>query len=72
MIHFAPRVKIPVLMLNGRYDILRRVEEGQDQLWKRLGAPPENKVRKIYETDHHAPRLERIKEVTAFLDKHLK
>ena len=70
--HFAPRVKIPVLMLNGRYDILRRPEEEQDQLFRWLGTPPENKFRKIYETDHHAPRLERIKEVTAFLDKHLR
>jgi formylglycine-generating enzyme required for sulfatase activity len=70
--NFAPRVKIPVLMLNGRYDILRRMEEGQAQLFKCLGTPPENKARKIYDTDHHAPRLERIKEVTAFLDKYLK
>jgi dienelactone hydrolase len=69
--NFAPRVKIPVLMLNGRYDILRRPEEEQDQLFRWLGTPPENKFRKIYETDHHAPRLERIKEVTAFLDKYL-
>ncbi len=69
--NFAPRVRVPILMLNGRYDISRRMEEGQDQLFRRLGTPPDNKFWKVYETDHHAPRLERIKEVTAFLDKYL-
>jgi len=69
--NFAPRVKIPVLMLNGRYDFMRRVQEGQSLLWEYLGTPPENKVWKLYDTDHSPPRLERIKEVTAFLDKYL-
>jgi hypothetical protein len=59
------------LMLNGRYDFARRVEEGQNLLYENLGTPRENILRKTYETDHDAPRLERIKEVTAFLDKYL-
>jgi serine/threonine protein kinase/formylglycine-generating enzyme required for sulfatase activity/predicted esterase len=69
--HFAPRVKIPILMLNGEYDIIRRVEESQEQLYRFLGSPEEHKYHKVYETSHHAPRLERIKEVTAFLDRYL-
>jgi eukaryotic-like serine/threonine-protein kinase len=69
--NFAPRVKIPILMLNGRYDFMRRMQEGQSLLWEYLGTPPENKVWKLYDTDHSPPRLERIKEVSAFLDKYL-
>jgi serine/threonine protein kinase/dienelactone hydrolase len=69
--NFALRVKIPILMLNGRYDFMRRFEEGQNLLYEYLGTPRENIVRKTYETDHDAPRLERIKETTAFLDKYL-
>jgi serine/threonine protein kinase/formylglycine-generating enzyme required for sulfatase activity/cephalosporin-C deacetylase-like acetyl esterase len=69
--NFAPRIKIPMLMLNGRYDFVKRVQEGQSLLYECLGTPPENKFWKIYESDHHAPRLERIKEMTTFLDKYL-
>jgi predicted esterase len=69
--HFAPRVKIPILMLNGEYDILRRVEESQQQLERLLGSPEEHKYYKVYKTSHHAPRLERIKEETDFLDRYL-
>ena len=69
--NFAPRVNIPILMLNGKYDFLRRFEEGQNLLYEFLGTPRENIVRKTYETDHDAPRLERFREVTAFLDKYL-
>jgi predicted esterase len=69
--NFAPRVKIPILMLNGEYDIVRRVEESQLQLKRFLGSPEEHKYYRVYPTSHHAPRLERIKEETAFLDRYL-
>jgi formylglycine-generating enzyme required for sulfatase activity/dienelactone hydrolase/predicted Ser/Thr protein kinase len=70
-VNFAPRVRVPILMLNGRYDFVRLFQEGQNLLYGYLGTPREDIVRKTYETDHDAPRLERIKEVTAFLDKYL-
>jgi hypothetical protein len=60
-----------ILRLNGRYDFVKRVQEGQSLLYEYLGTPREDKFWKIYESDHHAPRLERIKEMTAFLDKYL-
>lgn len=69
--NYAPRVRIPVLMLNGRYNFSHRVEDGLDPFFNILGTPPEDKVKRIYETDSMPPRLERIKEVTAFLDKYL-
>jgi len=69
--NYAPRVRIPVLMLNGHYNFVHRVEDGLDPFFKILGTPPENKVKRIYETDSTPPRLERIKEVTAFLNKYL-
>jgi len=69
--NFAPRVKIPILMLNGRYDFMRRVQEGQSLLLDYLGTSTEHKYWKVYDTDHSPTRLERIKETTAFLDKYL-
>jgi formylglycine-generating enzyme required for sulfatase activity/dienelactone hydrolase len=69
--NFTPRVKIPLLMLNGGYDFVHHVEGGLNPFIRFLGTPPEHQVRRVYETDHQAPRLERIKETTAFLNKYL-
>jgi formylglycine-generating enzyme required for sulfatase activity/dienelactone hydrolase len=68
--NYSPRLRIPVLMLNGKYNFVHRVEDGLNPFFNILGTPLEDKVRRIYETDL-PPRVERIKETTAFLDKYL-
>ncbi len=68
--NYSPRLKIPVLMLNGKYNFVHRVEDGLNPFFNILGTPLEDKVRRIYESGL-PPRVERIKETTAFLDKYL-
>jgi formylglycine-generating enzyme required for sulfatase activity/dienelactone hydrolase len=70
-INFAPRVKVPVLMLNGRYDYFFPVETSQLPLLRLLGAPKEQKRRVQYETGHNIPRNGMIKETLEWLDRYL-
>ena len=70
-INFAPRVTIPTLMLNGRYDFLFPFETSQIPMYQFLGTPDEHKVHKVYETAHGVPRNERIKETLDWLDRYL-
>jgi len=70
-VNFAPRVKIPVLMLNGRFDFLYPYELAQIPMFRFLGTAPEHKNHVVYETDHAVPRHEMIKETLAWLDRYL-
>ena len=70
-INFAPRVRIPTLMLNGRYDFLFPFETSQIPMYRFLGTPEEHKVHKVYETAHFVPRNEEIKETLNWLDRYL-
>ncbi len=70
-INFAPRVKTPTLMLNGRYDFLFPFETSQVPMYQFLGTPEEHKVHKDYETGHSIPRNEEIKETLNWLDRYL-
>jgi dienelactone hydrolase len=69
--NFVTRVKIPVLMINGRYDHFFPVESSQLPFFKNLGTPEPDKRYVVYETGHAPPRKEFIKESLDFLDKHL-
>ncbi len=42
-INFAPRVRVPTLMVNGQYDFELPVETSQRPLFDLLGTPPEHK-----------------------------
>jgi len=70
-VNLAPRVKIPTLMLNGRYDYLFPVEISQKPMFDFLGTPEEHKKHLIYETAHTVPRNEMIKETLNWLDRYL-
>ena len=70
-INFVTRVKIPVLMLNGRYDHFFPVESSQLPLFRLLGTPEKDKRHVIYETGHAVPRKEFIRETLDWLDKYL-
>jgi dienelactone hydrolase len=69
--HFVSRVRIPVLMLNGRYDSFFPYETAQIPMFKLLGTPEEHKRHLIYDTGHNIPRNQLIKESLAWLDKYL-
>jgi hypothetical protein len=64
-------VKIPTLMLNGRYDTIFAFESGVKPMFQLLGTPPEQKELKVYDTDHTIPDLEFVKETLRWLDKYL-
>jgi hypothetical protein len=71
-INFVTRVKIPVLMLNPRYDDLFPVESSQLPLFRLLGTPERDKKHVIYESGHGSlPHREEVRETLDFLDKYL-
>jgi eukaryotic-like serine/threonine-protein kinase len=71
-INFAPRVKVPVLMLNGRYDDGFPVASSQLPLFRFLGTPDTDKKHVIYEAGHgDLPHREEVRESLDWLDKYL-
>ena len=70
-LNFAPRVRIPVLMLHGRYDIAVPWETEGKPLYDLLGTPASDKVLKLYDTDHFIPRTDLMRESLGWLDKYL-
>jgi eukaryotic-like serine/threonine-protein kinase len=70
-INFAPRVTIPTLMLNGRYDVIFPLENTQQTLFRWLGTPPEHKRHVLYDTGHDVPLNQANAETVAWLDRYL-
>lgn len=72
-VDFAPRLKKPVLMINGRYDFFFPVDNSQLPLFRMLGAPENDKRHVVFDTPHNVElrRSELVKEVLAWLDKYL-
>ena len=70
-INYVTRVRIPTLMLNGRYDMIFPYETAQKPMFDLLGTPREHKVLKLYETDHGVPTRELIKETLGWFSKYL-
>jgi dienelactone hydrolase len=69
-INFAPRVTIPTLMLNGRYDFIRPLETSQLPLLRWLGTPLEHKRHVLYDTGHDVPLHQGSEEIIAWLDRY--
>jgi pimeloyl-ACP methyl ester carboxylesterase len=70
---FAPRLRIPVLMVNGRYDFSFSLDRAQLPLFRMLGTPATDKRHVVLETPHdvRARRPELIREVVGWLDHYL-
>ena len=61
-LNFAPRITLPVLMVNGRYDPFFTVETAQEPLYKLLGTPLEDKSHHALEGGHASlPRAEVVR-----------
>ena len=69
--NFAPRVKVPVLLVNGREDFSTSLE-AQSRFLELMGTPPEQKRHAVLEGGH-APADIRglIREVLDWLDRYL-
>ena len=69
--HYTPRVSIPVLMINSRYDNVVPVETAQLPMYRLLGTPPEHKRHVLYDGGHYVPRADLIRETLDWLDRYL-
>jgi eukaryotic-like serine/threonine-protein kinase len=69
--NYLPRVTLPVLMLNGRYDFYFPVETSQRPYFERLGTPAADKSWKVYDGSHSVPATQLAKESLAWLDRYL-
>ena len=70
-INYITHVKIPTLMLNGKYDMISPFDKAIKPMYDLLGTPKKDKKLILYETDHIPPKKEFIKETLAWLDKYL-
>jgi formylglycine-generating enzyme required for sulfatase activity/predicted Ser/Thr protein kinase len=74
-IHFYSRVKVPVLMLNGKFDPILPVESHQLPFFRLLGTPEQDKKHVLFDSAHvgSSPRDRnaRIRELLAWLGKYL-
>lgn len=69
--NYLPRVTLPVLMLNGRYDFYFPVETSQRPYFERLGTPSADKSWMVYDGSHSVPATQLAKESLAWLDRYL-
>ncbi len=71
--NFAPRIRVPTLMVNGRYDFTYPVETSQKPLFRLLGAPEHQKRHVLFDSAHDVIlfRTDLIREVLTWLDQYL-
>ena len=69
--NFAPRVRTPVMMLNGRLDFAYPLEESQKPLFRLLGTQDANKRHVLFEGGHVPPFHGVMREVLAWFDQYL-
>jgi eukaryotic-like serine/threonine-protein kinase len=68
--NYVPRIKTPVLMLNGKYDFLFPLKSTVKPFFENIGTPGKDKRLVIYDTDHYVPYNEMTKEMLSWLDKY--
>lgn len=69
--NYAPRVTVPVLMLNGNRDYSIPVESGQVPLFNDLGTASEGKRHVVFDGGHIPGANEIIRETLDWLDRYL-
>jgi dienelactone hydrolase len=70
---FAARIRMPVLMVNGRYDFTFPLDRAQNPLFAMLGTPAQDKSHVVLDTPHDVTeqRPQLIKAVLDWLDRYL-
>ncbi len=69
-INFISRVRVPTLMLNGKYDFFFPYETSSLPMFRLLGTPPDQKRYVLENGSHFVPRTRLIQETLAWLDKY--
>jgi dienelactone hydrolase len=71
-LHYLPRIKVPVLMLNGEYDATNPRVDSQEPMFKLLGTPAEHKKHRLSKDSHVAIiQHERMQETVSWFDRYL-
>lgn len=70
-INFLPRIKQPILMLNGKHDMFFPVETSLKPMFQFLGTLKENKKLIIFDSGHLVPRSDFVRESLQWFDTHL-
>lgn len=70
-LNFAPRVKIPTLMLNGSDDFMYPVNSSQLPLFRVLGIPDAQKRHVLFDSGHVPPTNAVVKESLDWFDRYL-
>ena len=72
--NFLPRVRVPILMVNGDQDFIFPLHTLQRPLFDRLGTPAADKRHVLYPGGHEiitTKRSQIVQEIVAWLDKYL-
>lgn len=69
-LNYISHIKIPVLMLNGRYDEIFEINLNVRPFFDHLGTSVKDKRFCVYETGHYVPRSDMIRETLAWFDKY--
>ena len=70
-VDYAPRIRVPTLMLNGRYDFGAPPDTAQRPLFDLLGTPPGSKRHVILDTGHAIPIDDAARELLPWFDRYL-
>jgi pimeloyl-ACP methyl ester carboxylesterase len=70
-VNYVTRVRTPVLMLNGRHDVVFPYETMQVPFFQMLGTPAADKQHVAYPTAHSVPRDEAAKMTRGWFDRYL-
>jgi dienelactone hydrolase len=70
--NFVSRVRTPVLMINGEYDIVFPYETAQRPMFELLGTPDEDKRHYVSPSAHNVPEDEVIRETLNWFDRYLR
>jgi dienelactone hydrolase len=70
-INFAPRIRVPTLMINGRADFSYPLETSQLPLFKLLGPPADRKRHALFDGGHIPKIHDVIREVLDWFDRYL-
>jgi serine/threonine protein kinase/cephalosporin-C deacetylase-like acetyl esterase len=70
-LHFAPRVRMPVLMINGRYDFHAPYETNQQPLFSLFGTDSKDKRHAVFDSGHVPPWPDVVRETLDWLDRYL-
>jgi pimeloyl-ACP methyl ester carboxylesterase len=70
-LNYAPRLRAPVLMINGRYDFTEPFETSQQPLFRLLGSPEKDKKHVVFDSGHVPPWPDVVRETLDWLDQRL-